>query len=434
MFIIRRAKVDDADTMLKMAKMVHFINLPPDREIIVQKIIHSRNSFLKACGSNQPLEPEPEPTLVADTGSGEIKLVGLGQGTAQSDLFMFVMEECETSQPVGTSQVVARMGGPDNPNMRYKLEKREFFSESLQTGTTHMVARFDLDYSGPTEIGGLIIQPSFRGHPRRLGRALSLIRFHFIGLHRPAFSERILAEMMAPITADGDNLLWDYFGRRFIPLSYDEADRFCQYSREFIHTLLPKEDIFLSLLPPAARAVVGQVGTETIPARKMLEKLGFEYHNYVDPFDGGPHLEARTDEIDIIKNTKWKKLGEPTPRADCSGRALISVSQNDGDFFACEEPYLIDSKGRICIARGALESIFAEPGMKIGFTPLVPAHDDSKQPARRPTTTKKHTPPGSKETAKKSTKKSTKKTAKKAAKKTTRKTAKKTTRKTARRS
>ncbi|MEO0512774.1 MAG: arginine N-succinyltransferase [Planctomycetota bacterium] len=373
MFIIRRAKVDDADTLLKLSRMVHFINLPPDREIIVQKIIHSRNSFLSACGSNQPLEPEPEPTLVADSGTGELKLVGLGQGTAESDLFMFVLEELETSQPVGTSQVLARMGGVENPNVRYKLEKREFFSESLQTGTTHMVARFDLDRSGPSEIGGLIIQPSFRGHPKKLGRSLALIRFHFIGLHRALFSDRILAEMMAPITAEGDNLLWDYLGRRFVPLSYDEADRFCQYSREFIHALLPKDDIYLSLLPPAARALVGQVGPETIPARKMLERLGFEYHGYVDPFDGGPHLEARTDELSVVRDTKWKRMGEPAARSACSGRALVSLSQNDGDFFACEESYCLDARGRVCLPRQSMEAIYAEPGDRIGFTPLVPA-------------------------------------------------------------
>jgi hypothetical protein len=64
MFTIRRAKVDDADTLLKLARMVHFINLPPDKEIIVQKIIHSRNSFLTLCNAKAPLEPEPEPKSI----------------------------------------------------------------------------------------------------------------------------------------------------------------------------------------------------------------------------------------------------------------------------------------------------------------------------------------------------------------------------------
>ena len=54
-----------------------------------------------------------------------------------------------------------------------------------------------------------------------------------------------------------------------------EADKFCQYSREFMTSLLPRDEIFLTLLPPEARALIGQVGTDTAPARRMLEELGF---------------------------------------------------------------------------------------------------------------------------------------------------------------
>ena len=43
MFVIRQAKLDDVGALLKLAKMVHFINLPADREIISQKIMRSRS-------------------------------------------------------------------------------------------------------------------------------------------------------------------------------------------------------------------------------------------------------------------------------------------------------------------------------------------------------------------------------------------------------
>ncbi|MEO0629407.1 MAG: hypothetical protein AAFY46_01600, partial [Planctomycetota bacterium] len=63
MFRIRRAKLDDTPTLLKLAKMVHFINLPPDKEIIVQKIIHSRNSFLKLVNAKAKKKPAVEASL-----------------------------------------------------------------------------------------------------------------------------------------------------------------------------------------------------------------------------------------------------------------------------------------------------------------------------------------------------------------------------------
>ena len=45
MFLIRQVTVDDAPTLLKLAKMVHFINLPADPDIIRTKIVRSRRSF-----------------------------------------------------------------------------------------------------------------------------------------------------------------------------------------------------------------------------------------------------------------------------------------------------------------------------------------------------------------------------------------------------
>ena len=97
------------------------------------------------------------------------------------------------------------------------------------------------------------------------------MRFHYVGLHQDQFSDHMIAEMMGPLTPDGRSLFWEALGRKFINLSYAEADRFCQTSREFMLSLLPREEIYLSLLPPEARQVVGEVGADTRPARRMLE-------------------------------------------------------------------------------------------------------------------------------------------------------------------
>jgi len=45
MFVIRPAILDDLPTLLKLAKMVHFINLPADKELLAAKIGRSRRSF-----------------------------------------------------------------------------------------------------------------------------------------------------------------------------------------------------------------------------------------------------------------------------------------------------------------------------------------------------------------------------------------------------
>lgn len=372
MFIIRQAKLDDIPTLLKLAKTVHFINLPADRDIITGKVNRSRQCFLKAAGGRVE-EPELD---VRANGTAQ----GLNLTTRTTDFFMFVLEDTETGACLGTSQVVAHMGGPGNPNYALKLERREFFSQTLQTGTSHVVARLYADETGPTEIGGLILQPAARG--ARLGRFLSQVRFHMIGLHRPLFSDRIIAEMMAPISSDGQNLLWEYFGRRFIPLSYAEADRHCQYSREFIWALLPKDDIYLSLLPPEARDVIGRVGEETVPARRLLEKMGFQHKGKVDPFDGGPHLEAATDELPMVRNTSRRELAGPVEVSACTHMAVVSSLSEEGEFRAVQSPIALDGQ-RVLLPAEVISNRNWSAGSSLGVTLLDEAIPDAARTARQ---------------------------------------------------
>ncbi|GIW73902.1 MAG: hypothetical protein KatS3mg103_0424 [Phycisphaerales bacterium] len=416
MFIIRRARIEDVDTLLKLARMVHFINLPPDREIITEKILRSRACF-RHVARGEPLEdpgPTASPARSASRGGGGGGGVpggdGLKASLSESKLFVFVLEDTQTKAVLGSSQLVSAMGGPGNPNVGFKITERSFFSQSLHTGMTHTVATLHLDESSPTEIGGLILQPAYRAHEARLGRLLSFVRFHFIGLYRQHFADRVLAEMMAPISDSGDNQFWDALGRRFINLSYDEADRFCQYSREFMFSLLPREDIYLTLLPAKARQGVGQVGKDTVPARRMLERLGFAYKGIIDPFDGGPHLEAQTDQIPLVRATRRCVVGRPVDASACRQKAILSVLDEEGEYLAIQSP-VADRGERIGLPRQAMEALGLGEGDPVAVTvfdpmPQVPQAD--RQDARSTTRGRTGSTARSKASAKPSSKTSTK--------------------------
>lgn len=363
MFLIRQSKLEDTATLLKLARMVFFINLPPDERLIAAKIQHSRDCFRKAMGLGPAEEDSPAKSLDG---------VPAGYASTQedSDLFMFTMEDVESGGVIGTSQIRAHMGGPGNPNYSFKVFQREFRSESLGVGTTHLMARLHKDESSPTEVGGLILQPSFRGHPLKPGKFLSLVRFHFMAMHRRLFADRIIAEMMAQISSDGDNLFWDTIGRKFIPVKYAEADRFCQHNRRFIDELLPKEDLYLSLLPLEVLNSVAQVGKETVPARRLLERLGFRYKNFIDPFDGGPHLEARTDDIAIVKNTRTGSLGDALPAGKATHRGFVSTLHGDGQFRAVDTDFAVDAQGRVRVPEPSLELLHVPTGATVGYAPV----------------------------------------------------------------
>ena len=336
MFLIRQVTVDDAPTLLKLAKMVHFINLPADPDIIRTKIVRSRRSFAGKTEEDRERE------------------------------FMFVMEDTETGNVVGTSSITAQISWPGHPHTFFQVRKREHYSSDLQTGQVHTTLQFGTDETGPSEIGGLILGPSYRGHKDKLGMQLSLIRFHFIGLNRESFSPRVLAEMMGPLTPDSQNLLWEYLGRRFINLTFAEADRFCQRSKEFITALLPKGEIYLSLLPPEARNLVGRVGKETEPAKRLLERIGFVYEGRIDPFDAGPYLEANVDDIALVKTTKPVTLKGTGKKFSNIG----FVSSHGSSGFLASRCGFDESADGVSIPAEVADLLEVKTGDSIGLTPL----------------------------------------------------------------
>lgn len=372
MFLIRQARPDDVESLQRLARMVHFINLPADKDVLAEKIRWSRESFRAARHGE----------AARDVSSVE-GLKRLGGAAGSSPQFMFVIEDPQTGSPLGASAIIAQMGTPGHPNLSLRLRRREFFSRDLQTGATHVTAQLEFDEAGPTEIGALIVAPSYRGHAEKLGKQLSLIRFHYIGLHRERFQERLLAEMMAPISTDGRNTFWEYFGRRFINLTYDEADRFCHKSREFMTSLLPHEEIYLTLLPAEARSLVGRVGEETLPARRMLESLGFKYEDRVDPFDAGPHLEAKTDEVSLVRDTREAEIAGECDQAEAAVRAFLSVDPIGGEteefravLCACAPG---ENGSNVRAPAEALRALGVASGANVGFTPVESLGVDSKR-------------------------------------------------------
>ena len=346
MFVIRQAMPDDLSTLLKLAKMVHFLNLPADRDLIAAKIARSRRSF----AGQEANERERE--------------------------FMFVLEDADTGSVVGTCCAIGRVGWPGWPHVFLQVRRREHWSSDLQQGITHVTVEFGTEESGFSEVGGLILAPGYRGHKERLGSLLSLVRFHFMGLHRDKFHKRVLAELMGPVTPDSRTLLWEYLGRRFINLSYQEADLFCQHSKEFMTSLWPRGEIHASILPPDARALIGKVGEETVPAKVLLERQGFKATDHVDPFDGGPYLAAQRDEIPMVKATRTMKLTALAAKG-LKQMAFVSCTSKEHGFRAVRCACSVKG-ATIRVTKGVAEVLHAMPGDRLGVT-LLP---DAPKPKR----------------------------------------------------
>jgi arginine N-succinyltransferase len=274
-FIVRPVHFDDLGQLVDLAKQFNLLNLPGDKKVISEKIDRSVQSFA-------------------------------GDLSKEKAEYLFVLEDVEEKLVVGSSLVLAKHGNNEVPHSYFKIFKRDHFSQDLGVGFIHQVLRFGLDYDGPTEIGGLLVDKTYRRRPEKLGKQISLSRFLYMGLHPEKFEERVLCELTPPLTEEGRSEFWESLGRRFTGLPYQEADLLSQSHREFIESLFPQDDIYLCLLDSKARLVLGRVGEATKPAQHLLESIGFSYLDEVDPFDGGPHYGANVSQI--LPITQGRKL------------------------------------------------------------------------------------------------------------------------------
>jgi arginine N-succinyltransferase len=316
-FRIRQSYREDAEQILAVAEHLDTMNLPADRAHIDGILDRSERSF---SGERAPAERE----------------------------FVFVLEDLAKHKIIGTSMIFAQHGTRRAPHIFFRVEKDERYSVTLDKYFVHTALRIGYDFDGPTEIGGLILLPEYRGNAEALGKALSYVRFLFMRMHREWFRDHVLSELLPPLEPDGTSKLWEHIGRNFTGLTYQEADLLSKDNKEFIHALFPDDPIHTELLPAEVRDVIGVVGPETRGVEKILRRIGFTYANQIDPFDGGPHFCAKTDEITLIRDAREVKLA--------------AVEDADG-----ERPWAI-----LAVERGGQRPVFRGTGARV-----VPLEDGS---------------------------------------------------------
>lgn len=335
-FIIRGAELNDVDQVLGLAEQFSLLNLPADKRVLWKKIERSVESFA-------------------------------GERAKEEAEYLFLVEDRETGIVVASSLIIAKHGTEQHPHFYFDVIKRDHYSKDLGLGFIHQVLRLGIETNGPSEIGGLLVDKAYRRRPEKIGRQASLVRFQYMGIYPDRFENDVLCEFAPPLTDEGRSEFWEALGRRFTGLPYQEADMISQENKEFIQTLFPSGDIYLSLLDAKARLVVGRVSPETKGAQYMLQRLGFRYRDQVDPFDGGPHYGARLREMSLVKNTRSFVVSKFTKGIDFNKQGFVGM-ERDGryrsiyvNFALQEENVLLPEKSFALLGVEAGESLWVSP-------------------------------------------------------------------------
>lgn len=277
-FKIRVARESDLTHLYEMAKRTGggFTNLPPDKKALAAKLERSAAGFARVGDE------------VAD------------------DLYVFVLENTETGQVMGTCQVFGQVG-QKWPFYSYRITSHTQHSQELDRTFRAEILNLTTDLEGSSEVGGLFLHPAERAGG--VGMLLARSRYIFIRNHRPRFADRTLAELRGVIDEKGGSPFWDGVAGRFFGMNFQEADEFnAVHGNQFIADLMPKHPVYIAMLPDSARNVIGLPHPTGRAAMRMLENEGFRWEQYIDIFDGGPSMTVRTDDIVSVRDANDSKI------------------------------------------------------------------------------------------------------------------------------
>ncbi|MHC8343606.1 arginine N-succinyltransferase [Pseudomonas sp. RT6P73] len=293
MLVLRPVELTDLPQLQQLARdsLVGVTSLPDDTERLRLRILDSCASF-----------------------ESDVEVHG-------PENYFFVLEDLADRRLVGCSEILATAGFNEP---FYSLRNRHFTSASRELNIEHGVPALSLcqDLSGHTLLRGFHIDTALVR--TRFSELLSRARLLFIAAHLQRFSEAVITEIVGYSSDEGQSPFWDALGKHFFDLPYAEAERLCGLeSRTFLAELMPHYPIYVPMLPQAAQDCIGRIHPDGQEAFDILEREGFETNSYIDLFDAGPTLYARTSNILSIaqSQTATAQLASPI---DGRGSYLVS--------------------------------------------------------------------------------------------------------------
>lgn len=331
MMIVRPVRTEDLPAVMALAHSagVGLTTLPPDEQVLSWRIRDSVNAL--------------EAHVRRPAGES----------------YLLVLEDLTTGQVVGTSGIVAKVGGFE-PFYSYCLRTTQKVSKALNVDKEIRYLELISNHAGPSEIGTLFLHRDHRHSGN--GRLLSLSRFLFMASHRHRFDDQVIAEMRGVSTPEGISPFWEAIGRHFFNIGFAEADQRSAADKSFIAELMPEHPIYIPMLAPEVQAVIGEVHEETQPALRLIEDEGFVYADQVDIFDAGPLMAAPIEDIRTVRHSREAQVRSIARHVSSETDWLISNSRDEG-FRACmgpldeqprevDEPLLVDLPRDVALALG----------------------------------------------------------------------------------
>jgi arginine N-succinyltransferase len=336
MLVIRPAEPSDLDALVNISHATGpgMTSMPADRSMWQRRLLHSEASFST-------------------------------EGDHESGTYFMVLEDTETKTIAGSTAIYSGVGRK-RPFYSYKLSTLVNYSSNLDCTVTHRVLHLVNDYTGVTEIGSLYLAPAYRRDGN--GSFLSRSRYLVLSGLRGRFADVVIAEMRGWQDGNGNSPFWEHLGKKFFGIGFQNADYMNAVNgTQFISDLMPRYPIYVDLLPPDARDVIGKPHTESARALSLLQREGFHFADYVDIFDGGPTVQCRTDDIHSVRQAQRVVIVEiiDDARIADTPRCIIA-NETISRYRIVRQPLRLGEGGAI-IGRATARTLGCETGANVIF-------------------------------------------------------------------
>ncbi|MFN7054111.1 arginine N-succinyltransferase [Hyphomonas sp.] len=332
-YVMRPARPEDFPALMALAELSGpgFTSLPVDEAILKMRLEQSERAF-----------------------HGR-------QRNLQYGKYLMMMDHVPDGRVAGCSAVKAGTG-IDQPFFNYRIITLAQASHAAGN------LRFDMDalvltneYVGYTEVGTLFLRPEHRGGGA--GRLAAQSRYLLMAAAPERFSDKVLAELRGVVDDEGISPFWECLGRHFFRMDFAEADRLSAISdNQFIMDLMPRYPIYVDLLPPEAREVIGRCHAEGVGAYKLLQWEGFEFDRTVDIFDGGPLVAVQRRHIRTIRESRIVTVETGDSEGDAGARFGLLSTNRMPDFRVCTGKFLASGEDRIVAGADYLDALKLKPG------------------------------------------------------------------------
>lgn len=337
MLVVRPAQRDDLAGIahLASAQKVRVSTLPRADDRLAAKIDYSRRSFAA----------DPE--------------------TKDRERYLFVLVDSDDGKVRGVAGIDAHAGN-GQPFYNYRRDALIHASHELGVSRPVDVLYPSHGLTGHTLLCSFMIEHSLR--ETDAFELLSRTRLLFIARHRARFANTMVVEIQGVQTEKAAVPFWDSLGRHFFNMDFGAADQYSsELSKTFIAELMPPNPIYVTLLTEAAQGALGQPHALASATCDLLHREGFQSGCFIDIFDGGPVLEARTDTLKTVVSSHSKRVRI----SEVPGDGLYLVGAGEGAGFRCVLTPLGEGlQEQARMSADVQSALGCEPGESVLVAPL----------------------------------------------------------------